>query len=383
MARPIWLTYFDDLPEPRVQRTRRHTLSDIVLMVLIGAMVDCPGWDAIHRFIRFGSPELQALFEFRRGVPSADTLRRVMRALDPAAFRNAFIGWAQSMCVSTEGKLVAIDGKTVRGAKGSTDDNHALHLVNAWVSENAMTLGQLATSTKSNEITAIPQLLKLLDLRGAVVTIDAMGCQKEIAEVVREKGADYLFGLKGNHPTLQAEVRCAFDEQTCTELAQSSETFHEAADKGHGRNELRRTWVLRDLTWLSRAGDWRDLKTLVLVEAHRTRKDVTSVERRVYISSLDASAERMSALVRGHWNIENRLHWILDVTFGEDRARVRDRNAAENLSLFRKAALNLLQRAPFEEAPDLGIAARKRLATYRPSYLMHALSAGLPEFTAN
>jgi predicted transposase YbfD/YdcC len=362
-------------------RTRRHALSDIVLMVLIGVIVDCPGWDAIHRFIRFGPPELQALFEFRRGVPSADTLRRVMRALDPAAFRVAFIAWAQTMSVTTAGRLVAIDGKTVKGARGEGDQ--ALHIVSAWVCENSMTLGQLATHAKSNEITAIPELLKLLDVRGAVITMDAMGCQKEIASLVRERGADYIFGLKGNHPTLQAEVLRAFDSQTLSELELDTHTFHESADKGHGRNELRRIWVLRDLTWLNSAEKWVDLKTLILVESHRTRKGLTSVERRVFISSLDATAERLSTLVRGHWNIENRLHWVLDVTFGEDDARVRDRNAAENLALLRKAALNLLERSPFELDPKMSIAMRRRLATWRPDYLKHVLFNGLPTFAGN
>jgi predicted transposase YbfD/YdcC len=380
MARPIWLSHFDDLPEPRMARTRRHALSEIVLMVLIGAIVECPGWDAIHRFIRFGPPELQELFEFRRGVPSADTLRRVMRALDPAAFRSAFIRWAQTMAVSTEGRLVAIDGKTVKGAKGSSENAPALHIVSAWVSENSMTLGQLATSAKSNEITAIPELLKLLNLRGAVVTMDAMGCQKEIAATVRERGADYILGLKGNQPTLQAEVLKAFDTQTLAELSLNPHTFHEAVDKGHGRNELRRVWILSDLTWLSQPSKWKDLKTLILVESHRTRKGVTSVERRVYISSLDASAERLLALVRGHWSIENRLHWVLDVTFGEDDARVRDRNAAENLALLRKAALNLLERAPFELDPKMSIAMRRRLSSWRPDYLKHVLLSGIPTF---
>jgi predicted transposase YbfD/YdcC len=383
MARPIWLSHFDELPEPRMARTRRHSLSDIVLMMLVGAIAECPGWDAIHRFVRFGPPELQAMFEFRRGVPSADTLRRVMRALDPKAFRSAFIAWAQAMSVSTEGRLVAVDGKTVKGARRHAENEPALHIVSAWVSENSMTLGQLATSAKSNEITAIPELLRLLDLRGAVVTIDAMGCQKEIATTVRECGADYLLGLKGNQPTLQAEVLKAFDAQTLAELEDDPNTFHEAADKGHGRNELRKAWVLRDLTWLSNPERWQDLKTLILVESHRTRKGMTTVERRAYISSLDASAERLLGLVRGHWHIENRLHWVLDVTFGEDRARVSDRNAAENLALFRKVVLNLLERAPFELDPKMSIAMRRRLATWRVDYLKQVLLSGIPTFPAN
>lgn len=203
MARPTWLTYFDDLPDPRVQRTRRHKLGDILLIVLVGSICDCRGWDEMCEFIELGPPELRALFELPRGVPCADTLQRVIGALDPVAFRNAFTLWARALCKSTAGKLIAIDGKTVRGAFAGPDGAGALHLINAWVSENARVLGQYATDLKSNEITAIPELIKLLDIKGTVITINAMGCQKNIATTIRERGADYVFGIKGNHPIIR------------------------------------------------------------------------------------------------------------------------------------------------------------------------------------
>lgn len=375
MARAIWLTYFDALPDPRVQRTRRHKLSDILLMVLVGAIRDCRGWDEMRDSVEDGPPELRALFELPHGVPCADTLRRVIGALDPVAFRNAFIAWARALCKSTAGKLVSIDGKTVRGAFAGEDGTGALHLVNAWVSENAMVLGQYATDVKSNEITAIPELIKLLDLRGAVVSIDAMGCQKNIANAIRDAGADYVFGLKGNHPTLHREVLDSFDDATCAKLAESAHTFDAAADKGHGRNEYRRVWVQRDVDWLVRSDQWSGLKTLVLVESERTIKGHTSRERRAYISSLDAPAARMAALVRGHWHVENKLHWVLDVTFGEDRTKIAKKNGAENLSLVRKSALNMLQNAPARGKRN-SIAAKKKVALWRFDYLLVVLGAG-------
>lgn len=377
MARPKWLTYFDDLPDPRVERTRRHKLSDILVIMLLAAICDCQGWDATHELIKHGPPEVRALLELPNGVPSADTLRRVMAALDPVAFRSAFMAWAQALCRSTEGKLVSIDGKTVRGAFADGSAG-SLHLINAWVTENAIVLGQYATDVKSNEITAIPALLELLDIKGAVVSIDAMGCQKNIAKTVREQGADYLLGLKGNHPTLHREVLDAFDDETCDNLAKSANTFHDEADKGHGRIEYRKVWVQHDVDWLSQSDQWSDLKTLVLVESQRTLQGKTSTERRAYISSLDASAERMLSLVRGHWHVENKLHWVLDVTFGEDRARIAKKNGAENLALVRKIALNMLHNAPVL-TKRTSIIAKKQLAIWRPEYLLTVLGSGTIE----
>lgn len=377
MARPKWITYFDALPDPRVKRTRRHKLSDIVVIMLLAAICDCPGWDAAHDFIEQGPDQLRGLLELPNGVPSADTLRRVITALDPVAFRNAFIAWARALNKSTEGKLIAVDGKTVRGAFADGSAG-ALHLVNAWVVENSLVIGQYATDVKSNEITAIPALLELLDIKGAIVSIDAMGCQKNIATVIRKQGADYFFGLKGNHPTLHQEVLDAFDDEACVKLGTAGKTFHQEAEKGHGRIEVRRIWVQDDVKWLYQSDQWPGLKTIVMVESERTLKGKTSCERRAFISSVDAPAKRMLELCRRHWHVENKLHWVLDVTFGEDRARVAKKNGAENLALLRKIALNMLQHAP-TPSKNKSIAAKKRLANWRTDYLVTVLSAGIIE----
>jgi len=374
MARATWLTHFDDLPDPRVQRTRRHKLGDILLIALVGTICECRGWDGMHDFVAEGPDELRALFELPHGVPCADTLRRVLGALDPGAFRAAFIAWSSAVCKSTAGKLVAIDGKTVRGAFGEGEG--ALHLINAWVSDNAMVLGQYATDVKSNEVTAIPALIELLDLRGAIVTVDAMGCQRGIARTLRERGAHYLFGLKGNQPTLHQEVLESFDDATLARLEQSPTTHHAEADNGHGRNEYRRVWVQHGVSWLSRSEQWTDLASLVLVESERTVRGVTSRERRAYITSLVAPAARMFQLVRGHWHVENKLHWVLDVTFGEDRTKVGKRNGAENLSALRKMALGMLTNAPSPRKPR-SIAQKRQLATWRVEDLRTVLASSM------
>lgn len=377
-SKSILRDFFSDLPDPRMARTRKHRLDDIILIVLMGLMSGCRSWGDMHAFVDTGPQELRDMLALPNGVPSRDTLRRVMSALKPATFGDAFIKWANVLCGSTSGKLVAIDGKTVRGARRDDDDLGALHLVNAWVKENGVALGQVATDVKSNEITAIPRLLRLLALDGAVVSMDAMGCQKEIAEEVRVQGADYLFGLKRNHPTLHDEVATAFSDETCRDLEQTDESFDETCDKGHGRLETRRTWVLQDVDWLTRKGEWKDLRCIILIESERTMNGATSIERRAYMSSLKAPAARMNELVRGHWAVENELHWVLDVTFGEDHTRVSKRNGAENLSLLRKMALNMLKHTPAERGSNTMIA-RQRLAHCRPDYLRRALTSGITQ----
>jgi predicted transposase YbfD/YdcC len=280
------------------------------------------------------------------------------------------------MCETTAGKLVAIDGKTVRGSfRGETGEG-ALHLVNAWVSENQMVLGQYATDVKSNELTAIPELLALLDLQGATVSIDAMGCQKGIAKQIVEKGADYIFGLKSHQPTLHKEVLDAFDAATCAALRRDVGSYCETVDKGHGRNEVRRVYVQREVGWLTRSDRWPKLSSLILVESERTRRGETSVERRAYISSLSVRADVLAARVRGHWHVENRLHWVLDVVFGEDRSRISRKNGAENLGIVRKIAMNLLRNAPTRTGRAASTPMKRISANARFENLLRVLARG-------
>lgn len=366
---------FDEIADPRVQRTRRHRLTDVLVVVLLGTVVGCPGWDSIERFASAREGELREILTLPGGIPSADTLRRVMKAVDPTALSKVLTSWTDALCETFAGKQVAIDGKSIRGTLEAASGQGALHVVNAWVCEHQMVLGQYATDVKSNEITAIPKLLELLSLRGSTVTIDAIGCQKGIAKAIVDKGADYIFGLKSNQPTLHEEVLGAFDAATRARLAEDPRSYSETADKGHGRNEMRRVWVNRNVSWLTQSEQWPALRTLILVEAERTRRGVRSCERRAYISSCDEPAEVLASKVRGHWHVENRLHWVLDVTFGEDHARISRKHGAENMSVMRKLGMNLLSRAPAAmEGRDESRRQKAMSAAWNFSYLLTVLT---------
>jgi len=377
MGRPLIAVLFDGIEDPRVERTRRHKLSDVLLVALIGVLVGERGWDGMADYAEAHEDELRGLLEFPHGPPSTDTIRRVMTAVDAGALSRALTSWAQVLCKSTEGKQIAVDGKTIRGSFDASGQP-SLHMIHAWVCENELLLGQRATDVKSNEITAIPALLELLDLQKSTVTIDAMGCQKNIAKMIVDKKADYVFGLKGNHPTLHQEVLDAFDEEALTQARQSPDRYCEGADKGHGRLEIRRVYCLRNMAWLTHREPWPNLRSAVLVESESWRLGVRSSERRAYISSLDVPASRFAELIRNHWHVENKLHWVLDVTFGEDRARIKAKNGAQALSTLRKIALGLIKRAP-EGRKKTSLVGKMRRASWHFETLLQALRAGLPE----
>lgn len=369
-----WL-FLETITDPRVERTRRHKFIDVLVIALIGVMTGHRGWDEIHLYAVHHEASLGQLLELPHGIPSADTLRRVMSKLDPNELERSLSAWAQMLCRSVAGKQVAIDGKTIRNSFEASGQG-AIHMLHAWVCENELLIGQYAVDVKDNEITGIPELLKMLDLRKAVVTIDAIGCQKTIATTIIEKGADYIFGLKNNHPTLYEDIALAFDEPTLKKLRGSPKTFFEEFDKGHGRLEARRVYCLRDIAWAYQAEEWRDLKTAILVVSERTIKGVISTERRIYLSSLDDTASRMAALIRNHWHIENKLHWVLDVSFGEDRARIARNNGARALSTLRKIALMLTKRSPLGKH-DSSLVQKMRIASYGHDAMLKTLTAGI------
>ncbi len=377
MGRPVISLLFEGIEDPRVERTRRHKLSDVLLVALIGVLVGQRGWDGMADYAEDHEEELRGLLEFPHGPPSADTIRQVMSAVDAGALGRALTSWAQALCKSTEGKQIAVDGKTIRGSLDAAGQG-ALHMIHAWVCENEILLGQRATDVKSNEITAIPALLALLDIRKSVITIDAMGCQKDIAKTIVDKGADYVFGLKGNHPTLHQEVLSAFEEEALAKARASGDGYCETADKGHGRLENRRVYCLRDVAWLAHGDEWPNLRSIVLVESESWRLGIRSQERRAYISSLDVPASRFASLIRNHWHVENKLHWVLDVTFGEDRARIKAKNGAQALSTLRKIALGLIKRAP-EGRKKTSLVGKMRRASWRFETLLNALRAGISD----
>ena len=265
----------------------------------------------------------------------------------------------------TQGEVVAVDGKTLRRSYDKSDDKAAIHMVNAWASETGIVLGQLRTSEKSNEITAIPELLDMLEVSGCIVSIDAMGCQTAIAQKIRDKGADYLLAVKGNQNTLHEDIKLFLDDLSAKESLVKTKGFHETLDKGHGRIEIRRCWVSTAIDWLDQKDKWKDLAMIGVVESERHEGESESISRRYFISSLTTDAEHFMSAVRSHWSVENNLHWVLDIGFREDENRVRKDHGPENLAIFRQMAINLLKQ---EKSVKLGVKNRRTLAAADDDY---------------
>jgi predicted transposase YbfD/YdcC len=335
--------HFEDLTDPRVERTRKHPLINIAFIAVCGVLSGANSFAAIHEFGTDRRSWLARFLDLENGIPCEDTFRRVLARLDPAAFEKALLSWMQAVQEATAGRWVAIDGKTLRGSYNRREGKAAIHMVSAWATENKLSLGQVVVDEKSNEITAIPELLEVLELTGAIVTIDAMGCQKEIAAKIRERGGDYVLAVKQNQPTLYEQVHAAIDEGLERDAERIDE--HDTDEKGHGRREIRTYAVVPAPEGVDPEGLWQDLSAVGVTFSERTDcRGRTSLEGRYYILSRQLSAKEFAAAVRGHWGIENQVHWQLDVSFREDASRVRTGHAAANLSVIRRFALGLLRR---------------------------------------
>jgi predicted transposase YbfD/YdcC len=369
--------FFEDLPDPRVERTRAHPLINILVIALLTMICVGEGWEDMEAFGLAKQAWLGTFLDLSHGIPSEDTFRRVLSALDPKAFNACFIAWVQALAEGTAGKLVAIDGKTVRHSFNHATGQKALHIVSAWVAQNRLSLGQIATEEKSNEITAIPKLLELLDIRGATVTVDAMGCQRDIAAQVIDQGGDYIMGLKGNQETAHREVEEFFADARASGFRDVAHSFHESVDGSeHGRLEVRRVWSSQELDWFDDRKKWKGLRSIIMVESERTVGSDTSTELRYYWSSHATDAKSFGSMIRGHWGIENQLHWCLDVGFREDESRLRTDHGPENIALLRKVAMNL---AKNERTFKRGIQAKRKQAAWDDAYLLTLLQAGLPK----
>jgi predicted transposase YbfD/YdcC len=340
---PTLLTPFATLRDPRIKRTQRHHLLDIIFIALCAVVSGANDCVAMEKFGKSKRPWLDKYLLLPQGTPSHDTFSRVFAALDGQAFVDCFLKWVAGLEEATEGQLVAIDGKTARASLDRAKGKNPLHVVSAWAVENRLLLGQEVVDQKSNEITAIPKLLEVLELTGAIVTLDAMGCQKDIAAKIREKKADYVLAVKGNQDHLETDLIEAFtaidDGQTVATLR-----THTEHAKGHGRIETRRTQTMAVPARLRNQEDWKDLASIARCTRTYTENGVEKSEVRYFISSMAPFVKALARAIRGHWGIENGLHWVLDMYFAEDRNRARTNNEAANLALLRRWVISLLQR---------------------------------------
>lgn len=357
---------FSALPDPRKTRNQVYSIFDIITVTVLAVLCGADDWVEVNFWGEANLSWLQERGICPNGIPSHDTFSRFFRFVDPDAFEKCFINWTQSIA-KVVGGVIALDGKTI--CNSGCGEEKAIHLVSAFSVENDLVLGQLATEAKSNEITAFPALIELLDLKDAIVTIDAAGCQKEIAAKISEKGGDYVLALKGNQGNLHAEAENFFSQALqVPEEAGCDHYINE--EKSRGRHEIREVWVTNELEWLPQKKEWRDLKSLVCLRNTRIVKEKKSVEFRYYISSLPGDAWKIGHAIRSHWSVENKLHWQLDISYGEDDCKVRKDNGAENFSVIRRVTLNLLKA---DKKTKAGIKNKRSKAGWNKDYMLQVL----------
>jgi predicted transposase YbfD/YdcC len=365
-----FLAHFAALADPRQSVKVLYPLDEVLLVTLCAVLCGADGWVSVALFGQQKLAFLRRFLPFANGTPSHDQLGLIFGALDAGAFQSCFIAWTQSLSAAIEG-VVAIDGKTARRSFDRAGGKGAVHLVSAWSSAQKLVLGARAVAEKSNEITAIPELLDLLAIKGAIVTIDAMGCQKKIADKIVDRGADYVLGLKGNQGTLRDDVELLFTEQAASGFKDIAVSKASSTDGDHGRIESREVFATADIAWLKERHDWKGLRSIVMVIARRQTAKGEELERRFYISSLPADATRLAAAIRAHWGVENSLHWVLDVQFRDDDCRIRKKNAPANFSAVKRATLNALRKAPGKHS----LKSKRLIAGWDEDYLAKILAA--------
>lgn len=363
------IDHFSVLPDPRILLKTRHKLIDIVAMALCAVLAGADDWVEIAAYAKAKEAWFKDFLEMPAGIPSHDTFGRVFALLDPDAFGKCYVDWVRAL-IKIPDDLVAVDGKTLRRSHDRSNGKSAIHMVNAWAVHHGLVLGQVKTDAKSNEITAIPELLRLLDLKGSVVSVDAMGCQKEIAKQIVEQQADYVFSLKGNQGNLHKEVELLFQDAKKNEFKDLPHDSFTTVDGEHGRIETRRYTTVADVDWFEEKDKWAKLTSFGMIESEREIDGQITLETRYFISSLPSDAKRFAASARGHWAVENSLHWSLDIAFREDDSRVRCGHAAANLATIRRLALSLIKQDPHRK---IGIKASRKRAGWDMDYIKRLL----------
>jgi len=368
------------IEDPRISRTRDHRLIDILVIGVCTLLCGGEGFNDMEDFGEAKKDWLTTFLELPNGIPSHDTFNRVFAALDPAQFTDCFLRWTQGLRAATDREIVAMDGKALRRALNKGQP--LPYIVSAWAVKSGLVLGQLKVAEKSNEITAVPELLRALELAGCIVTLDAMGCQKKIAREIIESDADYVLALKGNQELVHEEVKSYLDDAisqlalapTSLPPTPSSLAFHQTVEKDHGRIEIRRYWQSQALDWFADRSKWEGLRSVGVVESVRDINGQVTTERRYYLSSLPLDVGCFANAVRSHWGVENSVHWHMDVSFGEDQSRARTGFAAENLATLRRLALNMLKR---EKTKKRGIRGKQKNAGWDHAYLLRLLGVSL------
>lgn len=371
--------YLGELEDPRIEKNRDHPLINIMVIAILGVICGADSFVEIERYGKAKAEWLRNFLDLRHGIPSHDTFGRVFRMLDETAFQRMFVEWTQSLCEVSAGEIIALDGKKLRGSEEKAGKRPGIWMVSAWASENRLVLGQQKVEAKSNEITAIPTLLGRLDISGCVVTVDALNTQTDLAEMIVKAEADYIFAVKGNQGTLYEDLQLLFEG---FEQDNYQGVIYETATRvsqAHGRHETRQLFLVTQPNYrdyLRRATAWKGLHSLMKLVSTRTTLQKTEVSTRYFISSWQATAHDFLKSIRDHWQIENGLHWVLDIAFREDASRIRKDHAPQNMAILRHIALNLLKHTPPER---LGIAAKRKMAGWDDAYLLRVLCSSTIE----